>query len=296
MRVAFFGQTGPYAPVALRHLLASRGELELAVVVVGTRPVPQKATHRWYDPRPAPLPTNEDLVALAVAAGIRTLRTSDVNDPTVIAELQRLRLEMAVCVGFDRLFVPSLLAVPRLGFLNSHPSDLPLLRGPSPIFWALKQGRRDLAVTIHAMDAREDHGLIFAQSRFVLTPRASGEEIFAAAARLAGQMLLDCLRRASRDQLGGTAQDDRRATRAPRPKPEDAFVVPSDWSAEALVNFASGAPFFRTPWLRFHEEPFFIRQGLRVEPGRSLPAQYVLNGSTLIVACKDGLAHLEVQI
>jgi len=296
MRVAFFGQSGPYAPLALRYLLQNPGEFELVVVVVGTRPSPGKADHRWYAPKPAPLPEGEDLISLATSAGIVCLRTCDVNDSGVVAGLAKQRIDLAVCVGFDRLFSHPLLHVAGRGFINAHPSPLPLLRGPSPIFWALKQGRRDLAVTLHGMDERADHGPIFAQTGFALTPLASGEAIFQAAGSLAGRLLRTLLNRAAHEALTGTVQDDSRATRAPRPKPEDAQVDPRAWRCQDLVNFASVAPFFRAAWLRFHDEPFFLRRGLRVEQGRRLPAEYVIEGSTLIVQCLDGLAYLEMQV
>ncbi len=295
MRIALFGQTGPYAPPALRQLLAVRGDFHIGLVVEGKRRS-GRAISRLLPPHPAALPSGDSLSALAQAAGIPVLVTSDVNGSAARRIITRHSPDWLVCVGFDRLFTPALLACGRLGGINAHPSRLPELRGPSPLFWTLKEGRRSSAVTLHALDEREDHGPIYAQESFVWGHRQSGADIYAIAGELAGRMLAQLLARARLGGLTAMPQDHLRASRAPRPKPEDAFVEPSTWRCEALVDFACGAPFFRAPWLRLGEDTFFVRCGIAAEPGRNIPGHYVLQGSTLVVQCKDGLAHLEIQV
>lgn len=296
MRVAFFGQSGPYAPVALRQLLAARGAYEIVLVVEGRRRLEGRVDHRYVAPQPGPLPTGETLRDIARAGGVPVLHTSDVNDRGAVRRLVEHDIDMIVCVGFDRLFHAPVLATARRGAVNAHPSPLPELRGPAPIFWALREGRRELAVTLHAIDDKEDHGAIFESTPFVLPRRASGEQIYRVAGTLAGSMLASFLLRAASGRLEGTPQDERRATRASRPKPEDALTVPLEWECERLVDFACGAPYFRTPWMRLGSDTFFVRRGLAAEPGRRVPAEYALQGSTLVVQCRDGVATLEIQV
>ena len=295
MRVAFFGQSGPYAPVALRQLLAGAGPYQIALVVEGRRRLADRVEHRVFKPHPAPLPAGENLKDIACAAGVPVLQTSEVNDAGAVRRIAEHHIDTIVCVGFDRLFRPPLLATARLGAINAHPSPLPQLRGPSPIFWALKEGRRELAVTVHGIDAREDHGPIYGSTPFVMPSAASGEQIYRLAGRVAGTLLGSVLARMAASQLVGIPQDDARATRAPRPKPEDALVRPSEWDCGPLRDFACGAPFFRTPWLRFDDQLFFVRRGLDAERGRRAPVEYALQGSTLVVRCRDGVVHFEVQ-
>jgi methionyl-tRNA formyltransferase len=242
------------------------------------------------------MPLGEVLHDVALAAGIPALESSDINARGAVRILSRHELDYIVCVGFDRLFSPQVLATARLGGLNAHPSLLPRWRGPSPLFWALKAGERQGGVTVHAMDERADHGVIYAQESFVMPHRASGDEIYRAASELAAGLILNVLSHARAGTLAGAPQDERLATRAPRPRAEDAYVEPSQWRAEHLVDFCCGATYFRAPWFRLGDEVYFARRGLLCEPGRRMPGHFALCGSTLVVACMDGLAHIEVQV
>ncbi|HET6343843.1 MAG TPA: formyltransferase family protein [Myxococcota bacterium] len=296
MRIAFFGQSGPYAPVALRRLLADTSRrFSLALVVEGRKLPVGRAMHRWLraDPR-GTVPVTESLGDTARAAGADVLQTCDVNAAFVADKVAECRVDALVCVGFDRLFRGTLLETAGVR-INSHPSRLPELRGPSPLFWLLRHGVRESALTLHGIDAREDHGPIYAQEPFVLPPRATGEALYGVAGELAGRMLVAALGRAAVGGLVGVPQDEGRASRAPRPKPEDARVEPLAWTCAHLLDFACGAPYFHTPWLPLGPDIFHVRRGLRAEPGIRIPAEYVLQGSTLVVQCKDGLAHLEIQ-
>lgn len=299
LRVGFFGQSGPYAPVALRHLLAQAKDFHVTVVVEGRKLPIARSPHRWLRPKPAPLPVSESLADLALAAGIDVLQTCDVNASYVALELGKRNLDCIVCVGFDRLFTPPLLDVARLA-VNAHPSALPTWRGPAPLFWmlrdGLREGHRDTAVTLHALDKYEDHGPVYGQQALRLPPLATGEEIYGLAGLVAADLFIDMMARWQRGDLRAVPQDHSRATRAPRPKPEDAYVTPAAWSCHHLIDFACGAPYFQTPWLRMGDDVFFLRRGIRAELGRKLPADYILYGSNLVVQCRDGVAVLDVQV
>jgi methionyl-tRNA formyltransferase len=74
--------------------------------------------------------------------------------------------DLVVCMGFPWKIPPDALAVPRLGWLNGHPSLLPRHRGPLPVAWAIREGDEEMAFTFHRMDAELDTGPILAQRRF----------------------------------------------------------------------------------------------------------------------------------
>ena len=296
MRLAFFGQSGPFAPPVLQILLKELRGHEIVVAVEGQRRLPGRREHKILPPDPRPIQSSQDLGELATASGLPAIVTRDVNDAGMVRRLKDYAVDLIVTVGFDRLFVPEVLAAARLGGINAHPSLLPELRGPSPIFWAVKSGCRELGVTLHALDRREDHGVILDQAPFRLPRRATGAEIYGIAGDLAGKMYLELLRGVVNELPLGRPQDHARATRAPRPRPEDVEVVPAEWQCERLADFACGAPYFRAPFLKLGDETFFVRCALAVELGRHLPAQYVLTGSTLVVQCKDGVVQLEIQV
>jgi methionyl-tRNA formyltransferase len=71
--------------------------------------------------------------------------------------------DLVVCMGFPWKVPAAALAVPRLGWLNGHPSLLPRHRGPVPVAWAIRAGDEEFGVTFHRMDAELDTGPILAQ-------------------------------------------------------------------------------------------------------------------------------------
>lgn len=305
MKIGFFGQSGPFAAPALRELLVSQQATthpgEVVMVVEGKRRPMGRVNHRWQMPSlrrslASGLPKGQSLSELALAAGIPVFQTCDINSKAAFRELSKLPFDLLICVGFDRLFGRSVVELPRLGAWNCHPSMLPDLRGPSPVFWSLKRGDQRLGVTIHCLDLREDHGPILHQGSVSLAPMATGHQIYEAAGAWFGGQLGGLIEELRRGGCRGVAQGQNVGQRARRVKAEDVFVEPRDWGCEHLVRFACGAPYFRAPWLRMGGETFHIRRGLGAVLGRNLPAQYILAGSELIVGCRDGVAHLEIQV
>lgn len=297
LRLVFIGQSGPFAPAFLRRLVMLRPAVELALVVEGKRDEGSLlGAHRRFEAAPRAIPDGPHLRSLGTALGVPVLETSDINARGAHKVLAEAAPDLIVCAGFDRLFTPELLAHARIGAMNVHPSRLPEWRGPSPIFWAVREGRRELHTTVHVLDSREDHGPVLEQAAFRLPPQASAIEIYGAAATLGADLVAARLSMPVERWLVGTPQDETRASRAPRPRPEDVLVEPLKWATQHLVDFACAAPFFRAPWLRLgRDEPFFVTNGVRAEIGRRLPGDYAEAGAHVHVQCSDGVAVLEVQ-
>jgi len=87
---------------------------------------------------------------------------------TIAPLLASVDPDLVVCMGFPWKIPPAALAVPRLGWLNGHPSLLPRHRGPLPVAWAIREGDEESGFTIHRMDAELDTGPVLAQRRFPL--------------------------------------------------------------------------------------------------------------------------------
>ena len=82
--------------------------------------------------------------------------------------LASVQPELVVCMGFPWKVPPDALAVPTHGWINGHPSLLPLHRGPVPVAWAIRGGDKEIGITFHRMDAELDTGAILAQKTFGL--------------------------------------------------------------------------------------------------------------------------------
>ena len=109
------------------------------------------------------------------------------------ASLERLTRvyepDLGLCAGYTWLLPPEVLAIPRLGVVNNHPSLLPRHRGPYPIAWAIREGDTELGMTVHLMDEQFDTGPILAQGARPM-PDGTSIEAFAPVLQSLGAELL----------------------------------------------------------------------------------------------------------
>jgi methionyl-tRNA formyltransferase len=92
--------------------------------------------------------------------------------------LSALDPDLVVCMGFPWKVPADALAVPRLGWINGHPSLLPRHRGPVPIAWTILGGEEEFGITFHRMDARLDTGPILAQTRLAVGELCEPDEFY----------------------------------------------------------------------------------------------------------------------
>ncbi|MBT6490204.1 MAG: hypothetical protein HOK97_10610 [Deltaproteobacteria bacterium] len=296
MRIVLIGQRGPYSSYAFRHLVRGLAGCEVVALVEGKSSPMKGREHRWLKPgRNAPLhkdlPRSQSLVDLAVASRIPILQTTDINAPKVIEALAGLKPDLLVCVGFSKLFSQDLLDIAAVGCVNAHPSPLPKWRGPAPIFWQLKEGMEHLPVTLHWLDAKEDHGPILARGSAQVFPQMAGDDVYRAGGECAGRLLKPLLESMVQKVPAGEEQVDSPGPRAKRPDADDATVSdPENWDCQHLINFFTGATWFSQCSLLLGDDIFRIKQGIRVFKGQTMPAQFMVVGEEITVQCRDGLA------
>jgi len=128
------------------------------------------------------------------------------------ASLERLTRayepELGICTGYPWLLPAEVLAIPRLGVLNTHPSRLPRLRGPYPFAWAVREGDAELWLTVHLMDERFDTGPILAQGARPMPADTTMEGLRPVLGDLASQLVPAALRRVIAGDGGDPQTDD----------------------------------------------------------------------------------------
>jgi methionyl-tRNA formyltransferase len=183
-------------------------------------------------------------VARAAAVPVVPLRSARTESATTA--IRELAPEVLVAACFPWRLPPAILALPRLGALNVHPSLLPAGRGPAPVFWTLRRGERRTGATIHLMDAGFDTGPIVAQAAIDVPAGIRAPALETALMTLGGRLAVDAI--ASLPTAGGrhavplqgTPQDETRATYAPQPT-KAAFAVPTNLPARWAYTFVRGA-------------------------------------------------------
>jgi len=245
MRIILFGLPAGISALALRELLGDGRDVGGVVVPSTAVPhlLPDAAPFAHLAPpisRQGPslaLGEPDDLLSLAWSRDVPVLAVGDFGHGGARAALTALAPEVAVVACFTRRIPPAVLALPRFGFLNLHPSLLPLYRGPQPLFWQLRDGA-PTGATVHYLDEGLDTGDIAAQTPVPLPDGVSGPDAERRLA-LAGLALL----RGVLDDLAagivhrrpqGEGGSYQRA-------PTDAdFALSTDWPARQAFNFMRG--------------------------------------------------------
>ncbi|HWZ28343.1 MAG TPA: methionyl-tRNA formyltransferase [Gemmatimonadales bacterium] len=282
MRVVFFGTP----EFAVPSLLALVGEgFEVAAVV--TRPdKPQGRSRSTLIPSP--------VKSAAIAESLPVLQPERPKDPAFIAQMSQLGPEIGVVVAYGHILSPELLAVPRRGMVNVHPSLLPELRGAAPVEWAILNGLEKTGVTIMLMEAGLDSGPVLHQIPHQLAPDVTGGELSAHLAEVGAQALIETLAMMEADGPAPVPQHHERATYAPKITRETGHVA---WDRDAAT--------IRRTILALDPRPgaWTTLEGLEVKlfgavpaPGSGTPGDVLRAERELVIAAGAGaLAISEVQ-
>jgi methionyl-tRNA formyltransferase len=217
VNVVFFG-TPQFAVPTLTHLLASRHEVR------GVVTQPDRPRGRGQQVTDGPVK------ALAVAAGVPVLQPERLRDPAVAAALTAWQPDLGVVAAYGQIVPDSLLAIPRFGMINVHPSLLPKYRGAAPVHRAVIAGDAMTGVTIMRVVKALDSGPTFARELRPIGPDETSDVVESDLAERGAALLAAVV-----DQIAtGTAheepQDESQAVYAPRLTKEEGLV---DWTLPA---------------------------------------------------------------
>jgi methionyl-tRNA formyltransferase len=109
------------------------------------------------------------------------------------AQLQDENPAVCVVVAYGKILKQDVLDIPEKGFLNVHPSLLPLHRGATPIQSTILAGDPETGVTVMQLDEKMDHGPIIAQEFMLLDRTETSPELHQKLFELGGQLLSEAL-------------------------------------------------------------------------------------------------------
>lgn len=219
LKIVFCG-TPEYATPYFEGLIAHG----LTPILVITQPDRHVGRKKIVSPPP--------MKRAACAAAIDTWQPERINTPEGMHRLRVLHPDLCVVVAFGQIISPELLSVPRFGWINVHPSLLPLYRGASPLQEAILNGDTHTGVTIMRMDALMDHGDILAQRSI---PIASDETLKTLEAKTIQQgvpLLIETIRHIARGTAHNQPQDHARATYTRMLTKDTGMLI---WNEPAIV-------------------------------------------------------------
>jgi methionyl-tRNA formyltransferase len=218
IRVAFLGND-PWS-VPSMEALAGEPEIDLALVVTN----PPKPAGRSGVPRPT-------AVANAAHRLGMTLHESDgVNARSGFAALHGASPDVLVVVAYGQLLTRDVLEIASLGAVNVHFSLLPRWRGAAPVQHAILAGDDVTGVSVMRLDEGLDTGPILGELIDPIRPEDDAGSLGARLARLGGMLLVGVVRQLAAGGLPARAQDERKATAAPKLGARERTL---DWGAPA---------------------------------------------------------------
>jgi methionyl-tRNA formyltransferase len=227
--------------------------------------------------------------ARAEALGVATLTPEKVGE--AIDALAALAPDAIVVAAYGQYLPRRLLALPRLGAINIHPSLLPAYRGAAPIQWAVANGDTGTGVTILEVSPRMDAGPILLQERHPIAPDDTTPTLEARLSALGARLMLDALALLERGAATRTPQDESRVSWARKLEKGDGLL---DWTRPAveLHNRVRGFQ----PWPGTYCRVSGQRLGVlktEVEAVCGAPGTILaITGAGPLIACGEGSLRL----
>lgn len=212
MDLVFCG-TPQFAVPTLEKLAACGFRLQLVVTQ------PDRPSGRGMELAAPPVKRSALALSLPVAQPERIKNNREFRE-----QLEGLRPEAIIVVGYGRILPPWMIALPRLGNINLHGSLLPKYRGAAPLQWAIARGESVTGVTTMRIDAGLDTGDMLEQAEEAIRPEDTALTLAPRLAHTGAELMISTLAGLVDQSIIPRPQDHTAATLAPILKREDGLI------------------------------------------------------------------------
>ncbi|PIR06394.1 MAG: methionyl-tRNA formyltransferase [Candidatus Komeilibacteria bacterium CG11_big_fil_rev_8_21_14_0_20_36_20] len=211
-----------------------------------------------------------------------------------INDLKKYLPATFMIIAYGRIIPDKILKLSELLALNIHPSQLPLLRGPSPIQTALLKGFKITGISLMQLDSQMDHGPLLAQEKIEINPEDNFLTLSKKLTSISQDILAKNVIKYLSNQLTPLPQDHQQATFCKIIKKEDGRI---DWLKPAQEINNQIRAF--NPW----PSAFFDLNGLNIKIFKAQitennlkPAEILIDQDKLIIGTSQkSLEILELQ-
>jgi methionyl-tRNA formyltransferase len=275
MRIAVFG-----LPNQIIHTLDALRDAEHSISVV----IPPTPTHQAH----------QLVIKYAQSKNIPCIFFQQSPlEPDFLKTFSTFAPDVAFVCGFDKLIPPELLKIPRLGFINFHPSYLPDYRGGNAYFYTIAEGEKTAGATAHFIDEHFDTGDIIYQEKINLDTHETMGTLANKAERTLAQLAV---------RIANELREGKILPRKPQPTgefKEATSIIPDrgdtiiHWDKPAVMieRFVRACNPFYDAITRFRGKMFIILQGSAV-PGitaKATPGTIVkCTGTELLILTAQG--------
>lgn len=244
-QIAFFG-----TPILATYVLDVLHESHMVPDIVVTAPDRPAGRKLQY--------TSPPVKTWADEKHIPVLQPDTLKDPSNVDVFANTEWDLFIVAAYNMILPSWMLALPKQGVLNVHPSLLPKNRGPSPIRSAILHDEPEaVGVSIIQLDEKMDHGPIVAQATVELPEwPVQGNHLDTILFTEGGRLLREVLPAWLKGDLTPEPQDHSNATYTEKIKKADGEIILED---DGYRNYLKYCAFDGWPGV------FFFQNGLRVK-------------------------------
>lgn len=221
--IVFFGSSNFAAAV-----LADLNRKGFPVILVVTQP--DKPYGRKGDLYPPPVKQEAEKLNLPI------IQPKSLRRKSLVHDLKNLNYDFGVVCAYGKILPPVLLASSRMGFINTHASNLPRFRGAAPMERAIMAGDTSTAMCIMEVSEGLDEGDVYHKEVLPIEKEMSFEELqntmLLSACKLLHEVLLDFPQFLAKK----TPQKEEGIVYASKLSEEDGFVNLS-WPGVRIYNY-----------------------------------------------------------
>lgn len=140
------------------------------------------------------------------------IKARSVNSPAFKKALLKLNPDVVLVGSWGEKIKKEIFSIPRLGFINAHPSLLPLYRGSNPYYQVIKHGEDLSGISLHLVDENFDSGAILFQRGVEVLPDDTGESLKKRTVMVARGAIFELLKKLEEDVIIPLTQQEERAT------------------------------------------------------------------------------------
>jgi len=165
---------------------------------------------------------------------LKLLQPFDLREPNLLDEISSLNPDVFIVVAY-KILPAALIAIPKLGSINLHPSLLPAYRGAAPIQWALINGETSTGITTFMIEKRVDSGNILMQEKMFIDPDDDYGSLAERMSEAGAKLILNTINGIQDRSIDKIPQDASAVTYAPKIKKSDCQINWDD-PAEKIHN------------------------------------------------------------
>lgn len=199
-------------------------------------------------------------------AGVACVIFHSAADVVEYCHHQCVEPDLGFLVWWPNLVKKPLLGLPRLGFINTHPSFLPYNRGKHYNFWALVE-QVPFGVSLHFIDQGVDTGDIVAQKAVPYDWEDTGGSLYDKALQTMLVLVKEVYPKIRQFHIPRTQQDVRKGSFHVARELDSASHIDIDgiYRARDLLNLLRARTFLGFPacWFEENDEQFEVRVSIK---------------------------------